>query len=143
MSLKPFRELAKDDWMIRDPIRDATFNPGTMSEAMRPMAPLLSSDLIETDKDFHIHADLPGVEDMDISISDGVLTIQADRKVIHEVDNDQVHSMERSFGQVTRKFALPSNADTDKATAAFKNGVLTVSLPKTVPSIAAKKLVIT
>ena len=55
----------------------------------------MAADLIETDTDFHIHADLPGVENLDISVKDGYLLMKAERKITHEVDTDLVHSVER------------------------------------------------
>lgn len=100
------------------------------NEAFQPLAPLMSADLIESDTDFHIHADLPGVEDLDISINQNVVNITGNRKVVHEVDNDIVHSTERSYGKVQRRILLPSNADTNNAIAKFKDGVLSVSFPK-------------
>jgi HSP20 family molecular chaperone IbpA len=55
---------------------------------------------------------LPGVEDLDIEIIDGtILQIKAERKYIHKVDTDIVHSIERSFGKVQRSFSIPQNGN--------------------------------
>ena len=86
--------------------------------------------------------DLPGVEDLDINIDGRVLRISANRKVVHEVDNDIVYRKERSFGKVQRKILLPDNADTDKAAAKFKDGVLTVTFPKLPSTARGRKLTI-
>jgi HSP20 family protein len=102
----------------------------------------MAADLIETDTDFHIHADLPGVENLDISVKDGHLLMKAERKITHEVDTDLVHSVERSYGKVQRQILLPENADGDKAFAKYKNGVLTVSIPKKAAGPAARKLIV-
>ena len=90
----------------------------------------MTADLIESDTEYSVHVDLPGVEDMDITIKDGVLCMKAERKAVHELDNDIVHSYERSYGKVQRKILLPTNADTDHAQAKFRHGVLTVTFPK-------------
>ena len=105
------------------------------------MGNLLSTDLIESDSDFHVHVDMPGVESIDIDASNGVLTISADKKIMHEIDTDIAHRVERSVGKVRRRLPLPSNADLDNATAKFVDGVLTVTVPKKSGS-QAKKLAI-
>ena len=100
------------------------------NEIVQPLSSLMSADLVESPTDFHIHADLPGVEDIEITTADNYLTIQAKRKVMHEVDTDIMHSVERSYGKVCRRILLPMNADYGNATAKFKDGVLTISMPK-------------
>ncbi len=99
----------------------------------RLLSPLMNTDLVETEKDFHVHADLPGVEakDLDVSIVDKFLVLKAERKHEYESkEGDKVHAMERSFGSVQRRIRLPNNADLDKASSSFKNGVLSISFPK-------------
>jgi HSP20 family protein len=99
-------------------------------DLIRPYSPILSADLIESDTDYHVHADLPGVEDLTIEIVGRTLVIKAERKVVHDTEADTVHSVERSFGKVQRQILLPVNADIDNAASRFVNGVLTVSFPK-------------
>lgn len=115
---------------------------GTLSrlrnEAIQPLTGLMSADLIETDSDFQVHVDMPGAENLDISVDNGVLSISAERKVSHERDTDIAHTVERSYGRVQRRVALPSNADGDRATAKYQNGVLTVTMPKKEPSKRAR-----
>ena len=150
MSLTPFVQGFNQDWGLTDPYANqfdtltqpSRFNRGFRREISKPLAPLMAADLIETDTDFHIHADLPGVENLDISVKDGFLLMKAERKITHEVDTDLVHSFERSYGKVSRQIILPDNADGDKAAAKYKNGVLTVSIPKRVSGPAARKLTI-
>eukprot|EP01039_Chlorochromonas_danica_P011065 gene11065-12324_t len=108
------------------------------NEAVQPLAPLMSADLIESDNDFHVHIDLPGAENLEMSVDNGILSISAQRKVLHEMDNDIVHTVERSYGKVKRRVVLPSNADADRATAKYKDGVLSVSMPKKEPSKRTK-----
>lgn len=100
------------------------------NEAIRTLAPLMSADIIESEKDYKVHVDLPGAENMDISLDNGMLSISADRKVMHEVSSDVVHKIERSYGKVRRNLVIPSDADADKAAARYIDGVLTVTIPK-------------
>jgi HSP20 family protein len=109
-------------------------------EAIRPLAPLMSADLIESENDFHVHVDLPGVENIDINTDNNFLTITADRKVLHEIDSDVAHTVERSSGKVKRRLPIPRNADVEHAKAKFRDGVLTVTFPKKEPSAPAKKI---
>lgn len=111
-------------------------------QTLQQLAPLMSADLIESDNDYHVHVDIPGAENLDISIDGGVLTISAERKGKHDMDNDIAHTVERSMGKVKRRLGLPRNADGDKAKATYKDGVLTVSMPKTLESRKRVKLAI-
>lgn len=98
----------------------------------RQFAPILSADLIESENEFKVHADLPGVnkEDLDISFNEGQMTIKAERKEVHEENTDQVHRYERSFGKVQRTLTIPRNADMERAQASLKDGVLSITFPK-------------
>lgn len=109
------------------------------NEAVRPLAPLMTADLIESENDFHVHVDLPGVENLDISTENNELIISADRKVMHEVDSDILHSVERSYGKVKRRIPIPEQADADRASAKFEHGVLTVTFPKKEGTPARRK----
>lgn len=115
------------------------------SSFSRDFSPLMSTDLIEAENDYQIHVDLPGVDpaDLDVSISDKVLVISAERKHIHESNSHKVHSMERSFGKVQRKVRIPNQADLENVQTTFKNGVLTVTFPKkALPTNTVRKLTI-
>jgi len=102
--------------------------------SMKPFAPLLSADLVESETDYHVHTDLPGVnkEDLDICFNDGIMTIKAERKEIYESNSiyQNIHKVERIFGKIQRSIAIPANADTDRAIASLKDGVLTIMFPK-------------
>lgn len=89
-------------------------------------------DVSEDDKTITVSAELPGVEekDIDVSLSDGLLTISAEKSAESERKDDHVHMSERSYGSYSRSIRLPFDVDEAKVEAAFKNGVLTVSLPK-------------
>mmetsp|Transcript_2892 Transcript_2892/g.4438 ORF Transcript_2892/g.4438 Transcript_2892/m.4438 type:complete len:160 (-) Transcript_2892:252-731(-) len=143
MSLMPFtgtRSLLSDpmwDWTVSDPFREDFFRVADrplagFRDTNKAISPLLTSDLIEKANEYEVHADLPGVnpEDMEVTISENCLCMKAERKHVHERTTDTVHTMERSFGRVNRRIALPRDADFTKISTKFKNGVLTVTVPK-------------
>ena len=90
-------------------------------------------DIHETDGEYLIKADLPDVkkDDVKVSVQDGILAIQGERLSEKEEKGKKVHRVERSFGRFLRTFALPTHVDSGEVNAQFKDGVLTVHLPKT------------
>jgi HSP20 family protein len=90
-------------------------------------------DVTESDKEVKVTAELPGVEegDIDVRVSDGMLTISAEKKAAREEKANGYLLRERSFGRVERTLPLPEDVDPDAAQASFKGGVLTVTFPKT------------
>ena len=101
-------------------------------ESMRVMewAPVV--DITEDDKEYLIKADLPEVkkEDVKISVEDGVLAISGERKYEKEEKGKKYHRVERSYGSFERSFSVPADAEDEKVSAQFKEGVLLVHLPK-------------
>ncbi len=89
----------------------------------------------ESDKQFTLLADLPGLtkKDIEIDVSEGVLTISGERKSKEAKDGDVWLTIEQSSGKFNREFHLPENVDESTISAKFKNGVLTIELPKTEP----------
>jgi HSP20 family protein len=79
-----------------------------------------------------VKADLPAVkkEDVKVSLEDGVLAIEGERKQEKEEKGKKFHRIERSYGKFVRRLAVPTDADPQKASAEFKDGVLNVHLPK-------------
>ena len=96
----------------------------------RPWSPAV--DIYETENDLVVKADLPDVDlkDMDVRVENQTLTIAGERKFEKQDNVAGYHRIERSYGNFTRSFAVPNSFDTDKIAASFKNGVLSVSLPK-------------
>lgn len=131
----------RSSWLA-DPGRLVSRVGGVSNEVVQPLAPLMSADLIEQENDYQIHVDIPGVENLEITTEGNYLTITADRNVKHEQDSAVAHTVERSYGKVRRRLLIPSNANADAARAQFRDGVLTVTLPKTEPSAPPKKLTI-
>jgi len=98
--------------------------------ATRPWAP--SVDILETENDLVLKADVPGVEqkDIDIQIENGTLTLKGERKFERDEQKKGYHRLERSYGSFVRYFTLPDTVDPEKVRAEYNNGVLTVTLPK-------------
>ncbi|MCC9625601.1 Hsp20/alpha crystallin family protein [Thalassospira sp. MA62] len=88
-------------------------------------------DVHENDSSIELTAELPGVEqdDVDVSVLDGVMTISGEKKFTRE-NNEGARVVERAYGSFKRSFRLPDTVDADNITASFKNGVLTLTLPK-------------
>jgi len=89
-------------------------------------------DVYETDQNVMMKAELPGVDpkNVEIRVEDGTLYLKGERKFEKEVKEENYHRVERSYGSFTRSFALPSSVDSEKAAADYKDGVLTLTLPK-------------
>ena len=112
------------------------------NDQLKDLTPILSADLVEGERDFSVHVDLPGVNpaDVDVSVANGQLTIKAERKAVHEDNGAHSHRIERSYGKVQRSVALPRNANPDSADCEFVNGVLTVKFAKREEAPASRKL---
>ena len=98
--------------------------------ATRPWSPAV--DIYETENELVLKADVPDVDpkDIDVRVENQTLTISGERKFEQENSSKGFHRIERSYGAFVRSFAVPNSFDTDKIDAGFKNGVLTVTLPK-------------
>ncbi len=90
-------------------------------------------DIAETDKAFEIKADIPEVnkEDVKVTVHNGVLTVQGERRQEEEETGKKFHRVERYYGSFTRSFTLPDNVDETKIGASFKDGVLNLQIQKT------------
>ena len=90
-------------------------------------------DIKEEEGRFLITADVPGVDpkDIDVTMENGILTIRGERKLERDVKENGFRRVERMHGTFYRRFSLPDYADADNISASCKNGVLTVTVPKT------------
>jgi HSP20 family protein len=90
-------------------------------------------DIAETDKAFEIKAEIPEVnkEDVKVTVHNGVLTIQGERKQEKEEKGKKFHRVERYYGSFTRSFTLPDTVDETKISATFKGGMLNLQIQKT------------
>jgi HSP20 family protein len=89
-------------------------------------------DVDETDEEIRITAELPGVDrdNIDVSVTDDRITIRGEKKEQEEKKGRDYYSLERSYGSFQRSFYLPCEVESDRVDASFKDGVLTVKLPK-------------
>jgi HSP20 family protein len=98
--------------------------------ANRPWSPAV--DIYETENELVLKADLPEVDlkDIDVRVENSTLSISGERKFDEKQAENGYHRIERSYGSFVRSFAVPNAFDTEKIAASFKNGVLSVTLPK-------------
>ena len=106
--------------------------------AGRALAP--SVDITEDDRNYVVSAELPGTkrEDVTVELEDDVLTIRGEKRNEREEKKEKRRFVERTYGTFSRSFTLPANADAERVNAAFKDGVLTVTIgkrPETKPRV--------
>ena len=89
-------------------------------------------DVKETDDSFTLTADIAGLtkKDLNVNVSDGIISISGERKFENEKENDNYHYRERQYGSFLRTFNLPETVKEEKITANFKNGILSIEIPK-------------
>ncbi len=90
------------------------------------------ADICETENGFEIYAELPGVSesDVNISVTDNLLTIKGEKHQEAETEGKNYHRVERRYGSFQRSFTLPRHIETDGIKAKFIDGVLTLEIPK-------------
>ena len=106
---------------------------------MPPLGELMPvTDVTETDKEIEISAELPGLEekDLQINLSDNVLTIKGEKKAEKERKEIDFRMVERSYGAFERTIELPEGVNPDSIKATIAKGVLTVTVPKPAPAQA-------
>ena len=98
-------------------------------------------DVLDTDKEVRVSAELPGMDgkDIELSLTGEVLTIKGEKKEEKEEKGKDYYRSERSYGSFVRTVPLPVEVDTTKVEASFKKGVLTVTMPKTPKAIGGTK----
>ena len=97
-----------------------------------PRWSLLAGEVEETEKEIVVSVEVPGMEkeDCHITIEGNTLYLSGEKRFERETQDSTYHVMERAYGAFQRSIPLPRNVDIDKADASYKNGVLTVRLPK-------------
>ncbi len=146
-SLSPTRSGGEDDpfAMMRremDRLFDSFSRDWNVPAAMGSAFLSPKVDVAETDKGLEISAELPGIDQKDITLdlADGVLTIKAEYKAEKDEKDEKkhYHLVERSHGSYMRRFAIPFEPEADKVQASFEKGVLHITVPR---SKAAEKQV--
>lgn len=130
----PFRELQdmsdRLNRMIANPASGGSVGQGKEVMTVADWTPTV--DISETEAEYAIKAELPEVkrEDVKVTVEDGVLTIQGERKQEKEEKGKKYHRVERSYGRFVRTFTLPDTVDEGKVKAEYADGVLHLHLPK-------------
>lgn len=128
---EPFRELEDIQTRLNRMFGSSNMRlSGEQGLAFAEWAPAM--DVEETDQEYLVKADLPDVkkDDVNVTIHDGVLTVEGERKQERDEATKRFHKIERAYGKFIRRFSLPSEVEAAKVQAEFKDGVLIVHLPK-------------
>jgi len=106
-----------------NPLLAAEFGAGEWAPAV---------DILENERGITVKAELPGIDVKDIAVivENNVLTLKGERHVEKEAAKENFHRMERAYGVFSRSFALPSHVDATNVKAEFKDGLLTITLPR-------------
>jgi HSP20 family protein len=127
--LEPFRGLSSlQDQFNR--LFNESFRTHSEESALTSWAPAV--DIYETPNELVVKADLPDVneKDIDVRVENNLLTIRGERKFEKSVSEENFLRVERTYGSFSRSFSLPNTVNAETIGAEYKNGVLTVTLPK-------------
>ena len=118
-----------------------TFHSMFASSGTQGFALMPSLDVKETDKEIVIEAELPGLDEKDVSLTmqNGVLTVQGEKNLEHEEEKENYHVMERRYGSFRRSLRIPDTVDEAKIEARFDKGVLKVTLPKRAEAVSEQR----
>jgi len=128
---EPFRGLlATPDRFNR--LFNETFSRTFGDEELTSRAWTPAVDILENENNIVLTAELPGVDpkDVEVRVKDNTLYLKGERKFEKEVKEENYHRIERSYGSFARTFALPGSVDSEKVAADYKDGVLTLTIPK-------------
>ncbi len=130
----PFRDGFRDIVGLQDEMNRLfdTFSKGNDTQSLVEGVWAPSVDIYENKDEIVIDAELPGINQKDISVTvtDNVLTIKGEKKQEKEVKEENYHRVERSYGSFSRSFTLPVGVKADHIKAGYKDGVLKITLPK-------------
>ena len=125
---QPFRSSSLQDQFNR--LFHEAFDRSSEEANLTAWAPAV--DIFETEHELVVKADLPDIqpEELDIRVENNILTIRGERKFEKQVNENNYLRVERSFGSFTRSFSLANTVNTEAIKAEYKNGVLSLSIPK-------------
>jgi len=125
LSTRRFSDLL-DDFFNEAVTTSNTFVPGI--------------DVSETDDQFLVNVELPGMkkDDIDVSIENNRLTISGERKFKEEENGVKFHRVESRYGSFTRTIQLPDNVESDSITANYEDGILNISVDKSKDKVRKK-----
>jgi len=125
----PFRNLSTLQEQVNR-LFEGSFPAQGDKSALTTWSPAV--DIYETENELVLKADLPDIneKDLDVRVENNMLTIHGERKFEQKVKEENYLRVERSYGSFSRSFSLPSTINTESIKAEYKNGTLTVELPK-------------
>ncbi|MCC6866812.1 MAG: Hsp20/alpha crystallin family protein [Ignavibacteria bacterium] len=134
VKFKPTAELSNIDKKIKKFFED--FDSPFMGDWVKPFNSNVFTprvDVTEDNENLYVHVEVPGVDKNDIKINlvGDVLTISGEKKSEQKDEKKNYYRIERNFGAFSRSFTLPAEVKIDKISAAYNNGVLNITLPKT------------
>lgn len=132
--LSPFEEVERrfEDFFRRPfSLFGPSWLPRLRMPEMEEFTPTV--DIFEEGSDVVVKAELPGMkkENIDVKLTGNAVTISGEKRKEEKVEKKNIYRLERSYGSFTRAFTLPSEVQTDKAKARFKDGILEIRIPKT------------
>ena len=140
----PFAEFQKEVNRLFDNFSENMFSLSPMRRNLQDVSAVYPKmDVSETDEEFKISAELPGMDekDIDVSVSRDVLTIKGEKKAEKEEKKPSYYRMERTYGTFQRSIPLPEGVEKDQVKATFKKGVLNVVIPKSEKTVKESKKV--
>jgi len=125
---EPFRGMNLHEQVSR--LLEDSFRNSEKNSSLAAWAPAV--DIHETESELVVTADLPGMteEDIDVRVENNMLTIRGERKFEKSVNEDNFLRVERAYGSFSRSFSLPNTVNTEAIKAEYRNGVLSVKMPK-------------
>ena len=126
----PFRGLTQLQEQMHRLFEDTLFRGRSEQSALTAWAPAV--DIYETEHELVVKADLADIDekDLDVRLENNVLTIRGERKFDRTVSEDNYLRVERAYGSFSRSFSLSNTVNTEAIQAEYRNGVLTVTIPK-------------
>lgn len=127
-----FRDFDRQ-WDIWQPFNRSVFDLAPVWPTEVTWGTVPAVDVAEHEKDYEITVELPGLDEknIDVQVSNGVLTIEGEKTEEKEEKKKDYHVSERRYGSFRRSFSLPDGVDADGIEAKFQKGVLKITLPKT------------
>lgn len=137
----PFSVLRQEMDRVFDSFMPGFGRPGLPARAEWSGAIAPSIDVRETETELVVEAELPGIDEKDVSVTlnSGVLTIKGEKKSERDEKKDDYHLTERSYGSFQRSFRVGDAVDAEKVAANFDKGVLKITLPKNAKAKEAEK----
>ena len=123
---------------VLSPLKSKIFSPLSTSGLLKPQV-----DVGATDKEYSITVEVPGVseKDVNIEVSNNTMTIRGEKKQEKEENNKNYYRVERSYGSFQRVLSLPEDVDQEEIKATFKNGILSIRMPrKALPKSDVKQI---